>query len=259
MVAAVSVTCYPSPGKAKAAMMCQAFAKGCGGTVADPRHGLRPGAAFFYGVVNETRALFDRARAEGRDWFYADNSYFDRGRQGYFRVTRNAFQVSTLMPPNYLRLDQIAAKVKPWREKGEHVVMCEQSDAFMELSGYTGEWTRDVLLALGGINRAIRVRKWNRDKNKMMATLKADLAGAWALVTHMSAASNEALLVGVPVFVTGACAAVPVASGTSIADLVSINEPWLPGGRSEWAAGLAGQQWTIDEIKSGKCWRDLNG
>jgi hypothetical protein len=255
----MSVTCYPSPGKVKAMMMCQAFARGCGGVLSDPRKGLRPGAAFFYGVVPETRALFNQARAEGRDWFYADNSYFDRGRQGYFRVTRNDFQVSDVMPPSYARLDDLGVKVKPWRETGDHIVLCEQSAAFMELCGYKGSWTRDALLALEGVGRPIRVRQWDRDKNKMMGTLKSDLVNAWALVTHMSAAANEALLVGVPVFVTGACAAAPVASGTVVADLVTINAPEYPGGRSEWAAGLAGQQWTVDEIKSGKCWRDLNG
>lgn len=255
----MSVVCYPSPGKAKAAMICEAFAAGCGGVVADPRRGLRPGPAFFYGVVSETRALFDQVRAEGRDWYYADNSYFDRGRQGYFRVTKNAFQVSDLAAPDYSRFDQIGAKVKPWRGAGEHIVVCEQSAAFMELSGYSGNWTQDILTVLAGhTTRPMRLRKWDRDKNKMMTTLKADLQNAWVLVTHMSAAANEALLVGVPVFITGLCAAGPVASGTTFGDLAQIETPRYPGGRSAWAAGLAAQQWTIDEIKTGRCWGGLN-
>lgn len=254
-----SVFCYPSPGKAKAAMICEAFATGSGGAVADYRRGLQPGAAFFYGVVDETWRLFDQARKDGRDWIYCDNSYFDRGRQAYFRVTRNAFQQTEIVRPDYKRLDSIGAKVKPWRTEGKHVVVCEQSEAFMRLSGFGDNWTNGVVDILSKhTQREIRVRKWNRDKSKMAATLKADLVNAWALVTHMSAAANEALLVGIPVFVTGECAALPVASGKSIEDLQGIDSPEYPGGRSEWAASLAGQQWSTDEIRSGKCWRELN-
>ena len=254
-----SVTCYPSPGKAKAAMLCEAFAAGSGGSVGDYRRGLQPGAAFFYGVVDETWRLFNEARVEGRDWFYCDNAYFDRGRQAYFRVTRNAFQQITITRPDYKRLDTIGVKVKPWRESGEHIVVCEQSDSFMRLCGYKGDWLRETCHELTKYTtRELRIRKWNRDKSKMAATLKADLAGAWALVTHMSAAANEALLVGVPVFVTGACAALPVASGRSAEDFRSIDSPVYPGGRSEWAAALVTQQWSTDEIRSGKCWRELN-
>lgn len=240
-------------------MLCEAFAAGCGGAVADPRHGLKDGAAFFYGVVPETRALFDKVRAEGRDWYYADNAYFDRGRQGYFRVTKNAFQVSTVGLPDYKRMDAIGIKVLPWRVDGGHIVVCEQSEAFMNLCGYAGNWTTDVLDALSKVTaREIRLRKWNRDKAKMAATLRADLEGAWALVTHMSAAANEALLMGIPAFVTGACAAAPVATGTTFGQLAWIEDALMPGGRSEWSAALCAKQWTVDEITNGKCWGDLN-
>lgn len=255
----MNVVCYPSPGKAKASMICEAFAAGCGGVVADYRKGLQPGAAFFYGVVSETRKLFEQARARG-DWLYCDNSYFDRGRQAYFRVTKDAFQISKIGAADYKRMDDIGAKVKPWRTEGSHILVCEQSAAFMELCGFGANWTNGIVDILSKYtDREIRVRSWNRDKGKMSATLKEDLRNAWALVTHMSAAANEALLVGVPVFVTGECAAMPVASGTAIEALRRIENPPLLGGRSEWAAHLVTQQWTPDEMRNGKCWRELNG
>lgn len=255
----MSVTCYPSPDKAKARAICEAFARGCDGKIGDWRKGLQPGAAFFYGVVKETRPLFDAARASGADWYYADNSYFDRGRQAYFRVTKNSFQHTGVGLPDYKRLDLIGAKIKPWREEGAHVLVCEQSPAFMDLVGASATWTIDVCDALRReTHREIRVRRWDRDKAKLMATLRQELVGAWALVTHMSAAANEALLTGVPVFVTGECAAARVASGHLIEDFRCIENPIRPGGRSEWAGVLAAQQWTLDEIKSGECWRKLN-
>ena len=240
-------------------MICEAFAAGCGGSIGDWRRGLKPGPAFFYGVVGETKPIFEKARERG-DWFYCDNSYFDRGRQAYFRVTRNAFQVSKVARGDFKRMESIGVKVKPWRQNGEHIVVCEQSAAFMELSGFGPNWTNGVVDILSTYTqREIRVRSWNRDKGKMSATLRADLVNAWALVTHMSAAANEALLLGVPVFVTGECAARPMASGVSLEELRYIDHPPLHDGRDEWAAYLATQQWTPDEMRSGKCWRELNG
>jgi hypothetical protein len=124
----------------------------------------------------------------------------------------------------------------------------------MKLSGAGEEWLRTVgsILKLQTA-RPVRVRRWNRDKDKAARTLQADLQGAWALVTHMSAAANEALLAGVPVFLTGRCAATPMESGP----LSMIEQPRLPDGREEWAAGLAAMQWTLDEMRAGMAWKAL--
>lgn len=88
----------------------------------------------------------------------------------------------------------------------------------------------------------------------MGRTLQEDLKDAHCVVTHMSAAANEALIAGVPVFVTGLCAASPLASGS----LKEIEHPRYPSGREEWLAGLAGAQWTLDEFRRGIAWRALN-
>lgn len=231
--------------------------------MADSRAGLRPGAAFFYGVVDETRALFDRARSEGRDWYYADNSYFDRGRQAFFRVTKNAFQVTQIPTmQNYKRArlcGLYSSDLTDWRVDGKHIVICEQSKQFMNLVGYKDNWVEEVCWELNRFTtRELRIRRWSRDKGKLAQTLKSDLVDAWALVTHMSAAANEAIIRGIPAFVTGACAALPVASGRSFADLRDIERPSMGTDRSRWTAGLVSCQWTLDEIRSGVCWETLN-
>ena len=173
-----SVVCYPSPNKAKARMVCEAFAAGCGGRLAEAK-ALLDGSAFFYGVVNETLPIWNAVCAQGREYFYADNSYFDRGRQAYYRITRNALQVSTVQPPDHKRLQVLGAKVKPWRTAGTHIVVCEQSDPFMRLCGYGGGWlTRTVTELRKHTDRPLRIRRWNRDKGKMLATLRGDLDGA---------------------------------------------------------------------------------
>lgn len=250
-----SVFCYPTPGKIKADMICAAFAQGAGGVRTDPRQGLQPGPAFFYGVTEATMAVWKRAVDEGQDWFYCDNSYFDRGRQASFRVTKNAFQLSALAVPSFKRLDAVGVRMQPWKTPADgHIVVCEQSREFMHLSGFGSGWLEWVERQLDKATaRKVVVRRWNRDKKKMADTLNEALEGAWALVTHMSAAANQALIAGIPVFTTGGCAASPLAGGV----LSSIESPVYPNDREAWAAGLANNQWTVEEMRDGTCWRAL--
>ncbi len=248
------IVCYPQPSKARSREVLVAFAVGCGGEV---RHALPPapddGPAAFYGVVGIER-LFDEARRSGRDWFYGDNTFFDRYRGRFFRFGRNEFQLSRLVAPDHARAQALGITVRPWRAGGRHIVVVEQSPHFLGICGAGGDWlARTVAEIKRHSDRPLRLRPWRRDKDKAAALLPADLAGAWALVTHMSAAAVEALVHGVPVFVTGACAATPLASGP----LSAIEAPLTPAGREDWVAGLAAQQWTLEELRSGAAWRAL--
>lgn len=248
-----ALTCYPQPSKAKSRVILESFAAGCGGRLAACAD-LEAGPAAFYGVVG-IESLFNHARARG-DWWYGDNSFFDRSRGQFYRFTRNAFQPSALCPPDWARWRSLGFHVKPWRKVGRHVVVVEQSAHFMRLSGAGSDWLdRTVRDLRRATDRPFRVRAWDRNKAGATATLSADLANAWALVTHMSAAANEALLAGVPVFVTGPCAALPLASG----DMSAIDWPRYPDGREDWAAGLAGRQFTLEELRSGMAWSALHG
>lgn len=245
--------CYPQPGKAISRQVLEAFAAGSGGRIASQTTALEPGALAVYGAVG-LEHLVRLARAEGRDWYYGDNAYFDVARKRFYRFARNAFQATAPQPPDEARLRALGLTVAPWQAGGGHIVLVEQSPQFLELSGTTKHWLVKTMRELKAhTDRPLRPRLWNRDKAKASSTLQADLNGAWALVTHMSAAANEALLAGVPVFVSGPCAAAPFASG----DLSRIESPRRPDGRQEWAAGLANSQWTIEEIRAGIAWGRL--
>lgn len=257
-----SVTCYPTPNKPKARKLLDAFAAGAGGAV-DPAavqvNALRPGAAAFYGVVPETRPLWLQAKAEGRDWYYLDNAYFDTARGTHFRVTKNALQARGDEKPDWTRLAALKLDIQPWTRKGGHIVVVEQSNWFLSrVSNWewgATAWLAHVLHLLPAYTvRPVVVRRWNRDKGAAGASLRADLQDAWALVTHSSAAANEALLAGVPVFCTGPCSALWMGSS----DLAQIESPRRPDGRMAWAAALAGRQWTIEELRSGAAWRGAN-
>lgn len=246
------VTCYPQLGKAKSRLVLDAFAAGCRGVIrVSPASVLEPGAAAFYGVIG-IEHLVRLAKAEGRTFFYGDNSFFDTSRGRYYRFARNAFQPSEILPPDHARLKALGVVLRPWKP-GHHIVVVEQSEHFLKLVG-AEHWLLRLLDELKRYtDRPLIIRRWTRDKASAARSLPADLYGAHALVTHMSAAANEALLAGVPVFTSGPCAATPLSSGP----LSDIERPRYPDGRVEWAAGLAARQWTLEEIRSGMAWRAL--
>jgi hypothetical protein len=208
----------------------------------------------FFGVVGLERDFLEVRRDGDREFLYGDNALVDGLRGKFFRFARNALQVSTLQPPDHKRRAAQGIWTRPWQKGGGHIVIVEQSWHFLRLCGVGDDWFYKVASQLAqATDRPLRVRRWRRDKGNLATTLHEDLRGAWALVTHMSAAANEALLAGVPVFVTGPCAASPMASGA----LSEIERPHYPDGREEWAAGLANSHWTMDELRDGTAWERL--
>lgn len=253
-----SVTCYPTPNKSKAERLCKAFALGAGG-VLERGLQLRDGPAAFYGVVKDTLPLWRQCGAEKRDWYYLDNAYFDSGRGTFFRVTRNALQASGAETPDWKRYAQQGPLIEPWQKRGRHIVVCPQSDWFLRavcgIPGGVDGWLQSVLQQLNRhTDRPVVVRHIGNNKIAAAAGLFDDLRGAWALVTHMSAAANMALAAGVPVFTTGTCAATRM----GLAELERIEQPRRPDGRAAWAAALAGRQWTEDELRDGTAWKALH-
>lgn len=260
-----SVNCYPIPGKGKASRLCEAFAAGavrCGVRAyvwtAAPRT-LDRGAAAFYGVKPVVAHLWHQAQREGRDWYYLDNSYFDADRERYFRVTKNAVQVSTAPWLGVGADDRPFPRPAPWRQDGRHIIVCPQSDEFMRTvcgipDGAQG-WVRRVTRELSQLTRRLLVVRWKTESRPFAV----DLVDAWALVTHSSAAAVEAAMAGVPVFVTGACAASAVAMNPGTGTFSRVEE--RPAGfdaRPAWAEGLKRSQWTLEQITRGDAWRSLN-
>ena len=252
------VTGYVPKGKAKARVLCAAFVEGAGGGVVrqPPPARLQPGEACFFGVTEATQHVWRQAREAGRDWYYLDNAYFDAGRGRLFRAVRNAVQATGQEPPDWPRLAALGIRVQPWRTQGRHVVVVAQSQTYMSVvAGYRGSWWKDaVALLQRHTDRPIVVRGWRPNKMALAGTLAADLRDCWALVTWSSAAANEALLAGVPVFTAGRGAA----SRMGLSDLARIESPVYPSGRAAWAAALAGRQWSLEELRRGLAWRTLH-
>lgn len=258
----MTVTCYPSPGKRKGQSLCEAFAEGCGGRVAAAGDSvLHPGAAFFYGWTEHSAKLIRQCQAEGRTWYYCDNAYYF-GRGTYFRVTKNAFMHDGSGNADGWRLRPFQLRLQDWNLEGSKIVVTTQSEVhYTARLGTTRDaWTSDVIAEIEKhTERPIIVCHKPDPKasgNAYAAPgFEVELSDAWAVVAHCSSAMVKALIEGVPVF----SLAPSMASRMGRSDLAQIEDPFYPEGRMQWLANLAANQWTRDEMRSGKCWRDLNG
>lgn len=257
------VTAYPVKGKQKSLDICRAFIDGCKGTLAlDVPDKLYPGAAFFYGVDASNVHLWNQVLNERREFYYCDNSYFDASRQTYFRVTKNRVQHSGIGESDGTRFAALGIEVADQQHNMHgHIVLCPQSDWFMDVivcySPEPGAWLKDSRRVFERIapGRAQRVREWSPDKAKLARSLPEDLVGAWALVTHSSAAAVTALLSGLPIFCHNACAAVQFSSYV-IDDIPQLRYHERDALR-HWAGVLADNQWTLDEMRAGETRRRL--
>ncbi len=238
------MTAYPVLGKAKSRDLCLAFMAGCSGA----------SGSVFYGVDQTNLHSWRRVSKSGEPYYYIDNSFFDKTRGTHFRIAKNRIQHDGQGQSNGERFKSLALEIKPWRNTGEHIVVCPQSDSFMrEVAEYSGDWLSDVVATMALVtNRRFAIRNWDRDKLKLQATLNRDLIGAWILVTYSSTAAIQALLQGVPVSAIGGAASW---AGT---DPLGIETPFYPEDRERFFGVLADNQFTIEEMKSGVAWRALN-
>jgi len=221
-----------------------ALAAGSGLPIVDDRQ-YRGGGWVGFGSPVTWRSLTE-ARLRGHAWYYGDHGYFDRGRS--YRFTRNAFQHDGCGE----RQREPHVVINPWRRDGRHILVCPPDDKIAALMGFDHhEWLSDVTNRIwNNSDRLIKIRKRHEADRY---PLVADLSNAFALVTWGSNVAVESVLFGVPVFCTGDCAA----SVMGRSDPISIEYPVYPDDRHEWAAVLAANQFTIDEIQSGMAWESV--
>ncbi len=225
-----------------------AFARGCGAQF-DRALTRMPGTGVFYGILRGLGPLLREYQAAGQPWVYLDNGYIGRGHYtGFYRASLNRYQHAGDGDPDYVRLSDLAVSIRPWR-KGACVLVCPPGPEYVEHHGL-GDWLGETLAILeSSTDRPIVVRG-----KADTAPLARALVDAHALVTHASNAAVEAVLAGTPVFCTGDCAASPMAKS----DLAQIDDPVYPDDRDRWAAVLAANQWTLDEMRRGDAWRALS-
>lgn len=234
--------------------VCEAFAKGCDGRIVPPVI-LLPGVAAMYGILRGTSDMIKECEKIKRDYFYIDLGYFERSihyrgdYSGYYRVSKNLNQSAGSGNSGMERWNSLNIKMKPWRS-GEYIVICPLSKNVGTFLGISPQdWLKQTVEEIiKHTDKPITIKPKDSDQS-----LKMTLANAHCIVAYNSNALVDAVLEGVPVFYTGPSCVAPV----GLSDLSKIDNPITPD-REQWAANLAASQWTLEEMNSGLCWKDLN-
>jgi hypothetical protein len=202
--------------------------------------GLKPGLGVMWGLLRNMPELIAESIEKGQPWVYLDHGYFKRGHySGYYRMTLNDFQQRQIVerPPD--RWAALKVEMKPWR-RGKRVVVCPPSKHVCKLFNLE-DWEANTLEALKTkTDRPITVRR--KDGTDSFTEAISD---AHCVVTVNSIAAVEAVLNGVPVFVSPISCAAPVGR----TDL-EIEDPLYPD-REPWAWSLAYGQYRKEEFNEG--------
>lgn len=191
--------------------------------------------------------IIPRAVASGRPFWHIDNGFWQPGRgkpTGYYRFCYRGM-TPAFLPKNDSLRPSAGAVMRPWRERGDHVVLAMPGVHYGLALGYDVQgWCDRIVYDLPRLtDRRILVRP--RDARR---PLQDDLKDAWALVTHSSNVGVDAVLAGIPVFVAPTSPAAPV--GRTDLEIEAAISP----GRARWARSLASQHFTPAEMRAGIAW-----
>lgn len=228
-----------------------AFGKGCNGNIYSESNILKNGDVAMFGNPQNWE-LLQAAIQDKRNWYYGDKAYFDRNK--YYRITRNAYQSDCKGNVDAKRWEKLKIGLNGWKT-GSKILICQQSEAFYALHGKNrSEWVKNTIDELQKYtDRPIEIRsKIYGDATEYL--FQKSLIDVHAVIVYSSVSGAQAAIHGIPCFATEKCAS--LAFGTS--DLSKIENPVKPDNRYEMACILANNQWTLDEIRNGTAWRDLN-
>ena len=172
------------------------------------------------------------------------------------------------------RFNKLGLTIKPWRSKGEHILVLGQNLNDASLLGADMElWVITTIKhLLKRTKRPIHFRDHPENGRKLQwaitrnfhdikqvkydesKTIKDSLQNAHCCVAYTSGSSLDAILDGVPV--------IPTSQYNFVWDISShsLNEIENPkmGEREQLLYNLAYAQWSVKEIKEGKAWDHLN-
>lgn len=163
--------------------------------------------------------------------------------------------------------------LKPWRNNGNHILMCLQRPMGWSMRGRNlMQWLDETFSRIRQYSDRPIVVRWHPGDWKNFPTgvdfgsynvvmspqdrhITQDLVNCWALVCHNSTPSSVAVIEGVPAFITdqpGYCQAGDVAN----TDFNLLENPIMPD-REAWIRKLAQCHWSFDDLRSGRQWAHM--
>ena len=166
--------------------------------------------------------------------------------------------------------------LKPWKQTGDNILLLGQHDASEQWTGMPSMnvWfeqqinqirkhtTRPILIRPHPRNpvgfdtkkyKNVSVARPIMDRHTIDDTnFKDTLKNAWAVVNHSSNPAMEAVINGIPVFVSESSLCFDVGNHS----LENINNPLMPD-RQQWANKLSYTEWFPEEIAKGLPWTKI--
>ena len=205
--------------------------------------------------------IIKRCWEDQRQFYYMDSGYLGNrpsyaNRNGwklYHRIVANNLQHSVVIDRPADRLQQLNIKIRPRQNHSRDILIVAPDEKPCAFYGITlDEWLRTTMDTIKQhTDRPVRLRQRPVSRlDRKTQTPEDWLADVHAVVTFNSIAATEAVLAGVPVFITAPCnAATPVGN----LDLQNIETPWFPDSDQvhKWACHLAYGQFHITELADG--------
>lgn len=210
--------------------------------------------------------VFSQQRDNNLDVVVLETGYINRGdgenhhyAAGINGLNGRAYFNNSKCPPD--RFMKLGVEIKPY-QRGNHIVLCGQvpwdaSVDHVDFLSWLG-WSSQVLSSLTARKIIFRPHPMAGlppidGCEYSLRPLSQDLKDAWALVAFNSNSTVEALLEGVPVFVSDE-GAMTYHVGNKV--LSRIESPQYFD-REQWAYDLAYCQWTPQEMREGLAWKHL--
>jgi hypothetical protein len=220
-----------------------------------------------YGRYGQARDQADRA---GCRTFVAENGYFGKDKEGrqFYALAEHGhtgsgrWRVGPEARRDHLLQTQTGScEFAPWREKGEHILVCAQRGIGEMKMRSPYRWEEDVQKIIRQTtDRPIRVRL-HPGRHPAQRELAEDLKNAWACVVWSSNSTTSALRAGIPTFYAaphivhqglrdGSKAGALPLSGANL------DNPQF-GDREGSFHVMSWAQWSVRELEKGVPWQFL--
>ena len=235
--------------------------------------------------------ILDGQRAAGGRTVIADSNLFlykNKANPGYWlRYSYDGIFTNTgeycdqdPYPARWLTVqNRCDVKLQPWRQSGNHVLLCLQRDGGWSMAGWdVVDWAiKNIVEIRKYSDRPIRIRPHPGDKKARKYcerllklclgrglktvtisseghSLMDDFANCWAVVNHNSSPGVAAVMEGIPVILTDPERS--QARDVATQGINRIETPLMPD-REAWAQRISQFHWSHEELQLGICWSHM--
>jgi len=234
-------------------------------------------SVLFNGRMAPNKAIWEKNRTSGKPTIVLEVGGIKRGTT--WKVGLNGINRDAYFGPannNSDRVHELGLTLKPWRTDGEYILICGQHDKSLQWQGLPrmSTWVMNTIEELQQYtDRPIIFRPhprcqlhniedqyknvYRQHPTKIPGTYddyNLTFAGAYAVVNYSSNPGPQAVIAGIPAFVSHSSLAYDAANDIDF--LHDINEPQRPD-RQQWLNDYAHTEYTIKEIESGVALKNL--